>query len=145
MIAEGEELRKEKDSVGNKVLAFEKYVEFKNKKDVLRYILRNLGRYTSKTQELSFLQVETAKMIEKDPNMFVAVTADPLIETKVLLEEAFENGVIIKTDKKFYTLDNQPISEGDIPVLETAAKYLASPLGQEMRLALQAKLKNSKQ
>ena len=111
----------------------------------MRYILRNLGRYTSKTQELSFLQVETAKMIEKDPNMFVAVTADPLIETKVLLEEAFENGVIIKTDKKFYTLDNQPISEGDIPVLETAAKYLSSPLGQEMRLALQAKLKNSKQ
>jgi len=145
MIAEGEELRKEKDSVGNKVLAFEKYVEFKNKKDVLRYILRNLGRYTSKSQELSFLQVEVAKMIEKDPNMFVAVTADEFIETKVLLEEAFENGVIIKTDKKFYTLDNQPISEGDTPVLETAAKYLASPLGQEMRLALQAKLKNSKQ
>ena len=145
MVAEGEELQKEKDSVGNKVIAFEKYVEFKNKPEVLRYILRNLGRYTSKNQDLNFLQVETAKMIEKDPNLFVAITADSLIETKVLIEEAFENGVINKTDKKFYTLDNQPISEGDTPVLETAARYLATPVGQEMRLTIQAKLKNSKQ
>jgi hypothetical protein len=145
MVAEGEELRKEKAAVGNKVLAFEKYVEYKNKKEVLRYILRNLGRYTSKNQDLGFLQVETAKMIEKDPNLFVAITSDELIETKVLLEEAFENGVIKKVDKKYYTLDDQPISEGDTPVLDVAAKYLATPLGQEMRLAIQAKLKNSKQ
>lgn len=144
MVSEGEELRKDRDAVGNKVLAFEKYVEFKNKKDVLRYILRNLGRYTSKNQEISFLQVETAKMIEKDPNMFVAITSDPLIESKVLIEEAFESGILIKEDKKFYTLDKQPISEGDTPVLETAAKYLSSPMGQEMRLTIQAKLKNSK-
>lgn len=145
MVAEGEELRKEKDSVGNKVIAFEKYVEFKNKPEVLRYILRNLGRYTSKGQDLNFLQVETAKMIEKDPNLFVAITADDYIETKVLLEEAFENGIINKNDKKYYTLENQPISEGDAPLLETAAKYLASPIGQEMRLTISAKLKNSKQ
>ncbi len=144
MVAEGEEIKKEKDAVGNKVIAFEMYVKYKSNKDVLRYILRNLGRYTSKNQELSFLQVEVAKMIEKDPNLFVAVTADELIETKVLLEDAVEYGVIDKIEKKFYTKEKEPISGGDTPVLETAAKYLASPLGQELRLTIQAKLKNTK-
>lgn len=144
MVAEGEEIKKEKDAVGNKVIAFEMYVKYKSNKDVLRYILRNLGRYTSKNQELSFLQVEVAKMIEKDPNLFVAITADELIETKVLLEDAVEYGVVDKIEKKFYTKDKQPISGGEVPVLETAAAYLASPLGQELRLTIQAKLKNTK-
>lgn len=144
MVAEGEEIQKEKDAVGNKVIAFEKYVQYKNNKDVLRYILRNLGRYTSKNQDLNFLQVEVAKMIEKDPNMFVAITADELIETKVLLEEAVEYGVVDRIEKKFYTKEKQPISGGEVPLLETAAAYLASPLGQELRLTIQAKLKNTK-
>lgn len=144
MVAEGEEIKKEKDAVGNKVIAFEMYVKYKSNKDVLRYILRNLGRYTSKNQDLNFLQVETAKMIEKDPNLFVAITADELIETKVLLEDAVEYGVIDKIEKKFYTKDKQPVSGGEVPLLETAAAYLASPLGQELRLTIQAKLKNTK-
>ena len=44
--------------------------------------------------------------------------------------------------KKFYTLEDEPLSDGDSPTLEVAAKYLASNLGQDMRLALEAKLKN---
>jgi len=145
LVAEGEQTKKDKAAVGNKVLAFEKYVEYKNDKSVLRYILRNLGKYTSQNQKLDFLQIETAKMIEKDANLFVAITSDPFIRTKVLLEECHEHNVIDLKDKKYYTKDGQPISEGDTPTLETAAGYLASPLGQEMRLALEAKLKNTKQ
>lgn len=144
MVKEGEEILRAKDSVGNKVTAYENYVKFKNNKSVLRYILRNLGRYTSKAQKLDFLQVETSKLIEKDPNMFVAVTSDPLIETKVLLEEGVEFGIIDKIEKKFYTKEGQVISEGDTPTLDTAALYLSNPLGQEMRLTLEAKLKNAK-
>lgn len=145
MVAEGEEILKEKNAVGNKVIAFEKYVEYKNNKSVLRYILRNLGRYTSKTQKLDFLQIETAKMIEKDPNLFVAISSDRFIKTKVLLEECFENGVIDMRDKKYYTKEGQPISEGDTPTLTVASEYLDSALGQEMRLTLEAKLKNTKE
>lgn len=144
LVSEGEELRKEKDAVGNKVIAFEKYVEYKNNKEVLRYILLNLGRYTSKDQKLAFLQVEAAKMIEKDPNLFVAVTADKYLNTKVLINQCHEYGVIDKRDKMYYTKDNQPLSDGDTPTLENSAKYLASALGQELRLVLEAKLKNAK-
>lgn len=145
LVAEGEQLQKDKDAVGNKVLAFEKYVEYKNNKQVLRYILRNLGKYTSKNQKIGFLQVETAKLIEVDPNLFVAITNDPLIKTKVLIEEAVEYGVLVSREKKFYDLDNNPISDGDTPTLEVAAGYLATPLGQEMRLTIEAKVKNARE
>ena len=144
LVSEGEELQKDKDKVGNKVLAFEKYVEYKNNKGILRYILRSLGKYTSRGQQLDFLQVETAKEIEKDPNIFVAVTTDKLLLQKVLIEEGVEFGVILKREEKYFTVDNQPISEGESPTMTAAATYLASPLGQEMRLALEAKIKNAR-
>lgn len=144
MVEEGEEVLKQKESVGSKVVAFKKYVEFENNKPVLRYILRNLGRYTDKNQKLDFLQVETAKMIEKDANMFVSIVTDEYIKTKVILEEAFEYGVVNVRDHKYYTKEDQPISDGNSPTLEVAAEYLAKPLGQEMRLAIEAKLKQAK-
>jgi hypothetical protein len=84
-------------------------------------------------------------MIEKDANLFVAITNDKYIGTKVLLEECHEYNVIDNKDKKFYTKEGEPISEGDTPTLEVASAYLASPLGQEMRLTLEAKLKNTKE
>jgi hypothetical protein len=145
LVKEGEETSKEKDKVGYKVMAFEKYVEYKNDKSVLRYILRNLGKYTNDSHKLDFLQVEAAKLIEKDPSLFVSIAADNLIKTKVLIEECHSAGVLNKREKKFYTLDNEALSEGDIPTLEVAAAYLASPVGQEMRLTLEAKLKNTKE
>ena len=144
LVSEGEELQRDKDAVGNKVLAFEKYVEYKNSPEILRYILRSLGKYTSRGQKIGFLQVETAKLIEKDANLFVAVTNDSLIRLKVLLEEGVESGVVIVRDSKYYTTDNQPISDGDTPTLDVAATFLGNPLGQEMRLALEAKIKNSR-
>jgi hypothetical protein len=144
MIEEGEELIREKNALGAKVIAFEKYVEYKQNKSVLRYILRNLGRYTSKDQKLDFLQVETAKMIDKDPNIFVSIATDPLIVTKVLLEECMEYSVVNVNDKKWYTKDNEKISDGATPTFEVAAAYLDSPLGQEMRLGLEALLKKAK-
>ena len=144
LTSEGEQLSRDKAAVGNKVLAFEKYVEYKNNASVLRYILRNLGKYTSRGQNLEFLQVETAREIEKDPNLFVAITNDSLLATKVIIEEGVEFGVVVKRDSKYYTTDNQPLSEGDSPTLDVAAAYLGNPLGQEMRLALEAKIKNAK-
>ena len=142
MVSEGDELKKDKDALGNKVLAFENYVKYKGEKQVLRHILRNLGKYTSRNQKLDFLQVETAKLIEVDPNLFVAVTSDPLLRMKVLLDEAVESGVITLRDKQYRTIEGKPISDGQTPALEVAAEYLGSALGQEMRLTIEAKIKN---
>jgi len=137
-----EVMAKEINKVGNKVQAYKLYVKYEDDKDVLRYALRNLGRNTNRNHKLDFLQSELHKELEKNPSLLCSIMGDEYLKTKVLLESCHEFGAINKVEKKFYTLSDEPISDGDTPYLETAAKYLASNLGQEMRLALEAKLKN---
>jgi|TARA_R110000850_G_scaffold90138_2_gene192323 hypothetical protein len=138
-----EQMAKEIDKVGNKVQAYKLYVKYEEDKEILRYALRNLGRTTNRSHKLDFLQSELHKELEKNPSLLCSIMGDDYLKTKVLLESCYEFGAVNKIEKKFYTLDDEPISDGDTPILQTAAEYLASNLGQEMRLALEAKLKNN--
>ena len=136
-----EQMAKELDKVGSKVQAYKLYVKYEDDKQVLRYALRNLGRNTNRSHKLDFLQSEFHKELEKNPSLVCSILGDEYIKTKVLLEACWEVGAVNKIDKKYYTLDDEPISDGDSPILQTAAEYLSTNLGQEMRLALEAKLK----
>jgi hypothetical protein len=138
-----EQMAKEIDKVGNKVQAYKLYVKYEEDKEILRYTLRNLGRNTNRSHKLDFLQSELHKELEKNPSLLCSIMGDDFLKMKVLLESCYEFGAINKVEKKFYTLDDEPISDGDAPILQTAAEFLASNLGQEMRLALQAKLKHN--
>lgn len=138
-----EQMAKEIDKVGNKVLAYKLYVKYEENKDILRYSLRNLGRNTNRSHKLDFLQSELHKELEKNPSLVCSIMGDEFLKTKVLLESCYEFGAVNRVEKKYYTLDDEPISDGDTPILQTAAEYLASNLGQEMRLALEAKLKHN--
>ena len=137
-----EQMAKEIDKVGNKVLAYKLYVKYEEDKEILRYTLRNLGRNTNRSHKLDFLQSELHKELEKNPSLLVSIMGDEFLKTKVLLETCYEYGAVNKVDKKYYTLNNEPVSDGDAPFLDVASRYLASNLGQEMRLALEAKLKH---
>lgn len=137
-----EQMAKEISKVGNKVQAYKLYVKYEDDKEVLRYTLRNLGRNTNRSHKIDFLQSELHKELEKSPSLLCSIMGDEFLKTKVLLETCYEYGAINKKDKKFYTLDDEPISDGDTPILQTAAEYLATNLGQEMRLSLEAKLKH---
>ncbi len=138
-----EAMAKELNKVGNKVTAYKLYVKYEEEKEVLRYTLRNLGRNTNRSHKLDFLQSELHKELEKNPSLLCSIMGDEYLKAKVLLETCIEFGAINKVDKKFYTLDDEPISDGDTPTLQVAAEYLASNLGQEMRLSLEAKLKHN--
>lgn len=137
-----EQMAKEISKVGNKVSAYKLYVKYEDNKQILRYTLRNLGRNTNRSHKLDFLQSELHKELEKNPSLLVSIMGDEFLKTKVLLESCYELGAVNKIDKKFYTLDDEPVSDGDAPFLDVASRYLASNLGQEMRLALEAKLKH---
>lgn len=143
LTSDSEAMAKEIDKVGNKVQAYKLYVKYEDEKEILRYALRNLGRNTNRSHKIDFLQSELHKELEKNPSLLVSIMGDEYLKTKVLLETCYEFGAINKVEKKFYTLDDEPISDGDAPFLQVAAEFLASNLGQEMRLALEAKLKNN--
>jgi hypothetical protein len=137
-----EELAKTVEKGSYKVTAYKLFVKYEEDKAVLRYVLRGLGRNTNRTHKLDFLQGEMHKELEKQPSLVCSLMGDKYLKTKVLLETCWQVGAINLKDKKYYTLDDEPISDGDAPYLDVAAEYLASNLGQEMRLALEAKLKN---
>ena len=142
LTSESEEMAKQLDKVGDKVTAYKLYVKYEDSKQVLRYALRNLGRNTNRSHKLDFLQSELHKELEKNPGLVCSIMGDEYLKSKVLLESCYEYGAVLKRDKKFYNLDNEPISDGDAPNMDVAAKYLSSNLGQEQRLALEAKLKH---
>jgi hypothetical protein len=144
LTSESEKLQKELDKAGYKINAYKLFVQYENDADVLRYSLRNLGRNTSKNHKIDFLQSEFHKELEKNPSLVVSILGDSFIKTKVLLETCFEYGAIARRDKSYYTLDDEPICDGGIPTLQNAAEFLASNLGQDMRLGLEAKLKLSR-
>lgn len=139
-----EVMAKEISKVGSKVQAYKLFVKYEDDKSVLRYSLRNLGRNTNRSHKMDFLQSELHKELEKNPGLVCSVMGDEYLKTKVLLEEAYEFGAVNKVDKNYYTLDDEPISDGDTPTFQVAAEYLASNLGQEMRLSLEARLNNLK-
>ena len=65
---------------------------------------------------------------------------------KVLLNEAFTLGVINRMEGQYFTHEGDPICEkGKTSHEENAAAYLVSPIGQEERLKLQARIKNAKE
>tara|TARA_B110000902_G_scaffold110138_1_gene130013 strand:+ start:3431 stop:4351 length:921 start_codon:yes stop_codon:yes gene_type:complete len=139
-----EVMAKEISKVGSKVQAYKLFVKYEDDKSVLRYSLRNLGRNTNRSHKMDFLQSELHKELEKNPGLVCSVMGDEYLKTKVLLEEAYEFGAVNKVDKNYYNLDDEPISDGDTPTFQVAAEYLASNLGQEMRLSLEARLNNLK-
>jgi len=138
-----EEMAKQIEKGSYKVTAYKLFVKYEDDKEILRYTLRGLGRNTNRSHQLDFLQAEMHKELEKNPSLVCSIMGDEYLKTKVLLESCWEFGAVNKRDKNFYTLEDEPISDGDVPTLTVASEYLASNLGQEMRLALEARLKNA--
>lgn len=66
-----------------------------------------------------------------------------MLSTKVLIKKAIEAGLISNRGNYLYLrADNSPLCEiNEEPTLNIAAKYLNSPKHQEVKFALEAKLK----
>lgn len=143
LTSSSEQLAKTIEEGNYKVTAYKLFVKHEDDKAILRYTLRNLGRNTNRSHKLDFLQAEMHKELEKNPSLVCSIMGDEYLKTKVLIETCWEFGMVNKKEKRYYTLDDEPICDkGDISTLSVAAEFLASNLGQEMRLALEARLKN---
>lgn len=148
MIKENEGSKLEEELINEKAEAYEFYSSISTSKDSLRYILKNLGKHTHGGQDLSFLRKEVGKAIEnvKDRKVILKLQEDKLLAEKILLDEAFTLGVIDKISGQFFTKDNEPISgTGVEPNEHNAARFLSSPIGQEMKLTIEARIKNARE
>ena len=135
--------REDIDGISVKKKAVKLHTQYENDEDVLRYVLKSFNKNVSYSSKLPFLQNETWKLAELNPKMFNTLLADELVETKILVDKAVRYKLLNKSNNLFYTAVGDPVRlDGDANDYNGAAKYLASGAGQEMRLNLEAQIKN---
>ena len=144
IIAEGEETKVAKSNMSATMRCYKEFGKIEDDFDTLRVIVETIdGRPTSKTAKLEFLQTKANELIQHDSKIFLKVVTDPMLSTKVLIKKAIEAGLISNRGNYLYLRsDNSPLCElNEEPTLNIAAKYLNSPKHQEVKFALEAKLK----
>lgn len=144
IISEGAETKSAKDNMSTTMKCYKEFGKIENDIDILRTIIETIdGRPTSPTSKLEFLQTEVNKLIQADSKIFLKVITDPMLSTKVLIKKSIEAGSIAKRGNYLYLRsDNTPLCENnEEPTLNIAAKYLNSPKHQDIKFALEAKLK----
>lgn len=144
IIAEGEETKTAKDNMSTTMQCYKEFGKIENDVDTLRVVIESIdGRPTSPSAKLEFLQTRVNNLIQADSKIFLRVVTDPFLSTKVLIKKSIEAGLISNRGNYLYLRsDNSPLCEiNEEPTLNIAAKYLNSPKHQDIKFALQAKLK----
>lgn len=141
-----EELTEKKQSLDNKKEAFKLYGKIEDDKEKLIGILKLLtNKPISKDATLKWLQSQVEEFLDKKPESFVAMLKDSKLETKLLVQNAEDKGVIVKSGNKYATSDGLDLCEnGQIPTFENAIAYLDNPKHQEVRSLIEAKLSSKK-
>ena len=144
IIHENEESQASKKKMNATMQAYMEFGKIQDNADILRTIIETIdGRPTSKNSKIEFLQEKVGKLIQADAKLFVRVATDPLLSTKVLIKKAIEGGLISNRGGMLYLkADGTPLCEdNEEPTLNIAAKYLNMPKHQELKFAIEAKLK----
>ena len=144
IIEEGAEDKQAADKMSTTMKCYKEYGKIETDFEKLRLIVETIdGRPVAANAKLEFLQNKINEMIQSDSRMFIKIITDPLLDTKVLIRQAIEAGLIAKRGNFLYLKsDNSPLCEnGEEPTIQIAAKYLNSPKRQDILFALQAKLK----
>ena len=144
IISEGDETKSAKDNMSATMKCYKEFGKIENDINTLRVIVETIdGRPTAPTVKLEFLQGRINALIQADSKIFLRVITDPMLSTKVLIKKSIESGLISNKGNYLYLRsDNSPLCEAnEEPTLNIAAKYLNNPRHQEIKFALEAKLK----
>lgn len=144
LIVEGEEDKVADRAMSATMRCYKEFGKIEDDRDTLRVIVETLdSRPTAPNVKLEFLRNKVNQLIQSDSKMFLKIITDPLLQTKVLIKKAVEEGVISKRgDYLYLRSDNSPLCEmNEEPTLSIAAKYLSNPKHQEIKFQIEAKLK----
>lgn len=137
-----EELNEKKQKYDSKKQAFKLYGKIEDDKDKLLGVLKLLSnKPISKDSSLKWLQAKVEEYIDTMPSLFVSVINDASYETKILINNAVDKGIIKVSGNKYSTEDGLELSNsGQIPTFDNAVRYLDAPKNQEVRAIIEAKL-----
>lgn len=104
------------------------------------------GRNVAPNTSIDFLQTKIDSFIQSNPKTFLKVVKDETLPTKVLIRRSVNAGNIVKRgDYLYLKKDGKPLcGDNEEPVLSVAVKYLNNPRNQDIKLGLEALLKQDK-
>lgn len=144
IIRENEEAKASRKKLTYTMQAYMEFGKIQDDADTLRTIIEIIdGRPTSKNSKIEFLQDKAGKLIQADAKLFVKVAQDPLLSTKVLIKKAIEGGYISNRGGMLYLKsDGSPLcGDNEEPTINFAARFLNLPKHQDLKLSLEAKVK----
>lgn len=147
VIAENDETKSNQKTLSYTMKAYMALGKMMEDKESLRFIIETMeGRPLSNKSTLDFLQGKINTLISNDAKFFVKVVEDEFFATKVLIRECLEAGLIRKRGDFLYKAeDNSPLcNTNEDPTLHNAARFINLPKNQQLKLTLEAKLKQSK-
>lgn len=147
IVAEGEESKANMSRLNARKEAYKEYGKIEGNKDILRLIVESMtARPVASSTRVEQLAEQIDTLIENDAKTFLTIVQDPLLKTKVLIRNGIEAGVIADRGGMLYMrADNHPLCNQGDPTLSVAADYLNQPKNQEMKFAIEAKVKAYKE
>lgn len=144
IIHENEESQTSKKKISATMQAYMEFGKIQDNIHILRTIIETIdGRPTSKNSKIEFLQEKINNLIQADAKLFVKVVTDPMLATKVLIKRAIEAGLISNRGGMLYLKEGgTPLcGDNEEPTMSYAAKFLNLPKNQDLKFALEAKIK----
>lgn len=137
-----EELNEQKQKYNSKKEAFKLYGKIEDDKEKLIGVLKLLtNKPISKETSLKWVQTKIEEFIDTMPSLFISTVHDSSFETKILINNAVDAGIIKISGNKYITTDGLELAQqGQIPTFDNAVRYLDSPKNQEVRAIIEAKL-----
>lgn len=144
IIAEGDETKRAKEGMTTIQACYKEFGKIEDDIATLKTIIELIdGRPVASNSKLDFLQTKVNTIIQGNSKQFLKVVTDPLLQTKVLLKQCIEAGIVSNRGNYLYIRSNNtPLCDhNEEPTLNNAAKYLNHPKNQDVKFSLEAKLK----
>jgi hypothetical protein len=123
--------------------AYRLFSEVNSDPEKLSLIIELCTGRSIKASDVKTMYAQVDKIIRDIPKKFIETIEDEYLDTKLLINKGIESGHIRKRGKFYYlTEGNKPLCTGSQePTLKSACEYLNMPKYQEVKLLLEAKIK----
>lgn len=141
----GEELKDRSKKLDLIKSAWKEYYRIEDNRDILISIIYLMsGKKISENSTMKFINTEVETLVDTRTKDFLMLVEDPNFETKTLIALAENEGIILKKNGKYETIDGLTLAkQGEIATLPNAVNYLIDPKNQEVRDLIEARVQNT--
>lgn len=141
-----DEMLTKKNELDSQRKAYISYGKYENNRDVLCYVYKFIeGRIISADTAMSDIQALYLDILGTKYLKFNTLIADPLLEEKVLINTAYELGILSEKSGEYWDIKSgRKLADEGRATMQVAAEFLAQAKNQDLRLEIEARIKIAK-